>query len=135
MSKKKKKKNNKRNGFTMIEVLAVVTILGIISVIGIVAVNGLIKKGNENYYVTQKKELINATKSYLQKNQGLYPREGDLLPTSISLRTLQDNNYMGEFVDSNKKPCDPDNTKVEVTFVEKGKFSYKAILSCPNYSD
>ena len=133
MSKKKRKKNNKRNGFTMIEVLAVVTILGIISVIGIVAVNGLVKKGNENYYVTQKKELINATKSYLQKNQGLYPREGET--TSISLGTLQDNNYMGEFVDSAKQPCNRTDTKVEVTFVEKGKFSYKAILSCPNYSD
>ena len=119
MSKKKRKKNNKRNGFTMIEVLAVVTILGIISVIGIVAVNGLIKKGNENYYVTQKKELINATKSYLQKNQGLYPREGET--TSISLGTLQDNNYIGEFVDNAKQPCDRTNTVVEVSFVEKGQ--------------
>ena len=134
MSKKKRKRNNKRNGFTMVEVLAVVTILGIISVIGIVAVNGLIKKGNENYYVTQKKELINATKSYLQKNQGLYPREGEP-PTRISLGTLQDNNYMGEFVDNAKQPCNPTDTMVEVSFVEKGQFSYKAILKCPNYSD
>ena len=133
MSKKRKKKN-KKNGFTMVEVLAVVTILGIISVIGIVAVNGLIKKGNENYYVTQKKELITAAKSYLQKNQALYPRKaGDV--TSVTLKILQDNNYMGEFVDSNKQDCDANLTRVEVAFVEKGKFSYKAILSCPNYSD
>ena len=133
MSKKKRKKNNKRNGFTMIEVLAVVTILGIISVIGIVAVNGMIKKGSQNYYITQKKELINATKSYLQKNQGFYPREGETV--DITLRTLQDNNYIGEFVDSNKKNCNPDTTKVMVGFVEKGKFSYTAILHCPNYND
>lgn len=133
MSKKRKKKN-KKNGFTMIEVLAVVTILGIISVIGIVAVNGLIKKGNENYYVTQKKELITAAKSYLQKNQALYPRKAGAV-TSVTLKILQDNNYMGEFVDSNKQDCDANLTRVEVAFVEKGKFSYKAILKCPNYSD
>ena len=133
MSKKRKKKN-KNNGFTMVEVLAVVSIFGIISVIGIVAVNGLIKKGNENYYETQKKELITAAKSYLQKNQALYPRTSGE-KKEITLGTLQNNNYIGEFVDSNKKPCDTNGTKVEVTFVEKGKFSYKAILSCPNYSD
>ena len=134
MSKKRKKKN-KKNGFTMVEVLAVVTILGIISVIAIVAVNGMIKKGNENYYVTQKKELVNAAKAYLQKNQALYPREKSNQPVRISLGTLQDNNYIGEFVDNAKQPCDPTNTVVEVSFVEKGQFSYKAILKCPNYSD
>ena len=133
MSKKRKKKN-KKNGFTMVEVLAVVTILGIISVIGIVAVNGMIKKGSQNYYITQKKELINATKSYLQKNQALYPRASDE-KKEITLRTLQNNNYIGEFVDSNKKNCNPDTTKVMVGFVEKGKFSYTAILHCPNYND
>ena len=135
MSKsKKRKKKNKKNGFTMVEVLAVVTILGIISVIGIVAVNGMIKKGNENYYETQKKELITAAKSYLQKNQALYPRkEGDT--RQVTLKVLQDNNYIGEFVDNNKQDCNPNTTMVEVKFVEKGKFSYKAILKCPNYSD
>ena len=135
MSKsKKRKKKNKKNGFTMVEVLAVVTILGIISVIAIVAVNGMIKKGNENYYETQKKELITAAKSYLQKNQALYPRKSNQ-PVRISLGTLQDNNYIGEFVDNAKQPCDPTNTVVEVSFVEKGQFSYKAILHCPNYND
>lgn len=130
----KRNKKNKKNGFTMIEVLAVVTILGIVSVIGVVAVNSMIKKGNENYYETQKKELIVAAKSYLQKNQGLYPREGEP-PISVYLEELQSSNYIGEFVDSNKQECYANQTRVEVAFVEKGKFSYKAILSCPNYSD
>ena len=135
MGKNKKRiKKTKQNGFTMVEVLAVVTILGIISVIAIVAVNGMIKKGNENYYETQKKELITAAKSYLQKNQALYPRKaGDV--SHITLKVLQENNYIGDFVDNNKQDCYPDQTMVEVAFVEKGQFSYKAILSCPNYSD
>lgn len=134
MSNRKRKKKKNKNGFTMIEILAVVTILGIISVIGVVAVSGMIKKGNENYYESQKKELITATKSYLQKNQALYPRKsGDV--TTVTLGKLQENNYIGEFVDSNKAACDKNDTKVEVAFVEKGKFTYKAILKCPNYSD
>ena len=133
MNKKRKKKKNK-NGFTMIEVLAVVTILGIVSVIGVVAVSSMIKKGNESYYESQKKELITAAKTYLQKNQALYPRTAGE-KVDVTLGTLQDNNYIGEFIDSNKKACDQNNTKVEVTFVEKGQFTYKAVLSCPNYSD
>lgn len=134
MNNRKRKKKKNKNGFTMIEVLAVVTILGIVSVIGVVAVSSMIKKGNENYYESQKKELITAAKSYLQKNQALYPRNA-ADTTIVKLGTLQDNNYIGEFVDSNKQDCDTDGTRVEVKFVEKGKFTYQAFLDCPNYSD
>ena len=57
-----------KKGFTLVELLAVVTILGIILVAAVPAVNRWIGRGKTESLESQKKTLVMATESYAQSN-------------------------------------------------------------------
>ena len=47
-----------KKGFTMVELLAVVTILGVLAIVAIPSTKYLIERGKENYYVAQKNQNL-----------------------------------------------------------------------------
>ncbi len=128
----KMKKINK-NGFTLIEILAVIVIMGILSGLGIVSVRAILNKANEKYYESQKKSMLMATKSYVQDNRNSLPKSiGET--KIIYLYNLQKKKYIGEVLDRHNNSCSSDKTEddsyVKITKTSKTEYSYYVYLAC-----
>ncbi|MBQ6539162.1 MAG: prepilin-type N-terminal cleavage/methylation domain-containing protein [Bacilli bacterium] len=132
-------KNNK--GFTMIELLGAVVILGILMLVAIPAVSSFIKNGKEKYYITQRKNLENAAKTYMKNNKVILRNVGDV--QDIPMNELVSNKYISIIKDAEKKDCigekETDSDSQAYTFVrvkkEKDGVSYTTHLWCPNIKD
>ena len=85
----------KDNGFTLVELLAVVTILGIILVAAVPAVNRWIGKSKTESLESQKKTLVMASESYAQSNSKYLPKNvGESV--DIPIKNLKKSNYLKE---------------------------------------
>lgn len=123
-------KNTK--GFTMVELLAAIVILGILSIIALTSITKILDKTKEEYYKTTEKDLIIAAQSYVQDHRNHLPKKiGN--KNKITLRTLKDNKYLTEVKDYNKKPCNLDESYVQIFQYSKNSYSYLSYLKCPNY--
>lgn len=126
-------KKDKNQGFSMIELLAVVVILGILSTVTIVSVRYLREKAKTNHYHSLSTNLISATQNFVNDNPSQLPRsigQG----SKIQLKALITNKYIKELKDFNKELCDPEQSFVDVYKYAKDKYSYKVTLFCPNYN-
>ncbi len=79
----------KKNGFTLIEVIGILVLLILILSITFPVVSNTIKNSKQKLYNDQIEFIKDATKNYLLDLNG--PK-----PSSVSLQTLTDNNYMDE---------------------------------------
>lgn len=95
--------NIKNNGFTLVELLAVLLILGI--VLGIVATNvfGILEESKNESYDTQIEMLKQSTKEYVSDNKRKLFKERDTI--CVSIYDLYKNKYITEI------PEDPRNGK------------------------
>ena len=124
----------KKNGFTLVEVIATVTILGILSVIGIVSVTGIIDRGKEEHYDALEENTALAAESYVQVNRDKLPKNiGE--KTKIPAKVLVEDNYIEPLKDYQDKQCDLDNSYVQIYKYSKTGYSYITYLKCPNYSN
>ncbi len=120
--------NNK--GFTLIEVLTAVVILSIFGTITITSMTNVLKRGKDDYYISQENMILMAAKEYYSDHKGELPLiEED--KTEITLEKLQNTNYINTVKDSKGKVCD-NNSKVIVTRLKNGKYKYTVKLSCTN---
>ncbi len=132
-------KNNK--GYTMIELLATITILGIIMTIAIPSVMIFVNRGKEAFYDNQKKNLVQAAKSYISSTNSKPAKVGDYV--DLSMNFLVSNKYIDVLRDSNKKKCygseDDNGVEGDYTFVRvtrlSDKLKYEPHLFCPGYQD
>ena len=125
-------RKNKTKGFSLVEILAAIVILGLLSTIAIVSVNYILRKAEQEYYKSQKDEIILAAKSYTQDNRNSLPKRVGMR-TEIKLSTLQDKKYIGKVVDRHKNECNATETKVQVFKYDKTHYSYSVTLVCPSY--
>lgn len=127
---------NNRKGFTMVELLAVITILGLLAGIGVVSIQRANDKARVNFYNSQRSTLTNGATSYLADHKEAYPQYVGQT-NSITLKELQRGKYIGEFTDQSKDPgsCNKDNTKVVVLRTDINKFKYYSVLNCNSMVD
>ena len=125
-------RKNKTKGFSLVEILAAIVILGLLSTIAIVSVNYILGKAEQEYYKSQKDEIILAAKSYTQDNRNSLPKRMGMR-TEIKLSTLQAKKYIGKVVDRHKNECDANETIVQVFKYDKTHYSYSVTLVCPSY--
>lgn len=125
-------RKNKTKGFSLVEILAAIVILGLLSTIAIVSVNYILRKAEQEYYKSQKDEIILAAKSYTQDNRNSLPKRVGMR-TEIKLSTLQAKKYIGKVVDRHKNECDAEETIVQVFKYDKTHYSYSVTLVCPSY--
>ena len=123
-----------KKGFTMVELLAVVTILGVLAIVAVPSTKYLIDRGKANYYVAQKNQIELAAKEYLKDNPQLLPGEIGGKST-IYLKDLIAHKYISNVKNQNKKNCDKNETVVTVTRISKTKYNYVVTLVCPDYKD
>jgi len=58
----------KKNGFTLVELLATITILAILAVVSVVAIESTLKKTGDKSTIIQKESIISAAKAYVADN-------------------------------------------------------------------
>lgn len=126
------KKKRIKNGFTMVELLAVIVILGILAIISITAVQGIIAKAKERYYKSQEENMVMAAQSYLKNNNTQQPKVSGQTRT-IKLNTLYSSKYIDKVVDYKKETCDGAESYVKA-FKYEDDIYYTAYLKCPNYT-
>ena len=120
---------NKR-GFTMVELLATIVIIGILGTVGIVGVTKSIKSAKDRYYVAQNKLFISAAQTYFTDNKSRLPMKSGT-NKKVTLKTLNDENYIEKIVDYNKKEYNKDSF-VTVTKLGLNMYSYEGNLILSN---
>lgn len=123
------KKNNK--GFTLVELLAVITILAVLSLVAIAGVTRLVSKSKKEQRTQQEKTVSMAAESYMQANSVLLPKAiGET--TRIPIKNLQDSNYLkDEVLDASGASC-MENSYVVVYKETATKYVYVTHLYCGN---
>ena len=129
------KKNNK--GFTMIELLAVITLMGILMVVAVPAVMKYVTKGRNTSMDTMLKSSYEAAENYIMDNNILInAASGD---KEIPIKTLVDQQYLEALVDpiGTEDRCDQDgSSKVLVKYDDTTagdlvSYRYEVSIVCP----
>ena len=128
------KKSNK--GFTMVELLAVVTIMGILAVIAVPAVARHISKSRQTSLDTMLKSSYEAAENYMMQNDVLlHSGDPDYV---IQIKDLVDKNYLEPLIDpaGNSSRCDTNsNSKVTVSYDSTTggivSYKFKVKIVCP----
>ena len=120
---------NKKNGFTLVELLAVIIIIGILLLIAIPSVSRYLAKGKNEYYNSLENDILLAGRDYLNDYRTLLPKEiGNV--TVISLNELLGNKYIDPVQDDKGNNCD---ARVTVKKTSKNQYEYYSCLICDNY--
>jgi len=120
----------KKNGFTLIELMAVVTILVVLSLIIVPIVDKNVKKSKEKMYDVQIDNMRIAGQIYYSDNILLKPIEGDY--SFVKLAFLIENNYIEADV-KNPKTGEPFSEDIYIQlFNDSGQYKYSV---CPLEDD
>ncbi|MBQ8132245.1 MAG: type II secretion system protein [Bacilli bacterium] len=125
------KKIRRRNGFTMVELLAVILILGIVTALSVVSIQEVLRRARSRYYTSQEENLTAAGRNYMEKNQQYLPKVTGQ-KTSISADELIKNKYISSLVDYSKQNCHASNSYVQVIKNDNGYY-YDSYLECDTY--
>ncbi|MEG0995103.1 MAG: type II secretion system protein [Bacilli bacterium] len=128
------KKINKK-GFTLIELMAVITILGILLLIAVPSVSKYLTQSQESAYHDLEKTIENASKNYLIDNQDLIPLPNET--KKVELANLINGNYLYEIKDpqNDGKFC---SGYASIKRIDNGSsmnfnLKYEACLKCRKY--
>lgn len=84
------KKINKKNGFTLIELIVTVTIIAVLTVIGVVSYTGTNKKSRDSRRMTDLENIRIALELYRQDVGNSYPNDGiDSLKNALEPKYMQ----------------------------------------------
>ena len=115
------KKVNNNKGFTMVELLAVITVLGILSTVAIVAVSRYIYQARDDSYDSMLSAAYEATQTYVME-KGLDNKLLSGAVLSVNINQLIENDLM-------EKPINPQTHNADCTGTVKFKLKKTADLS------
>ena len=105
----------KKNGFTLIEILGVITLLALLSVIVLMVVDNSLKNSKETLSQAQLDNIKSAASMWRTDNIEMIPEDGYY---SLTLGQLIDLGYIGEVIDPNTKNSFSRNLIVKVNVDE-----------------
>ena len=122
----------KKNGFTLVELLAVIIILGAITTVFVPNTIKLLKENNLKIYKIKESELIRAAKDNANYDKNFSSPTEMELEKYITMTQLVDGGYMNSILDtSSGKEC---RAFVKVTLNDISGYNYEACLLCDEYS-
>lgn len=122
----------KKDGFTLVELMAIIIVLGIIAMITVPVVNSTIKKSKQKAYEVQVSVIIEAAQKWGVKNVDKLPDENEMI--NVKLSELISGNYI-ENVKSGKLINPIDNTEmngcVAIRYsIEYNQYEYAYYPNC-----
>ena len=112
-------------GFTLIELMGVITILAILSVITVVGVDKLLLNGKEDLYKNQIDIIELSTKNYLTDYPNLRPNDNESIV--ITLQELVDKGYIDSNI-NNPKTNEPFDLTTQIKITKNSNnFEYKVM--------
>lgn len=104
----------KKNGFTLPEVLGVITVLALLALLIAPIITKVIKDNKQRLYNIQIKEIEKAAKDYALKNTDVLPEDGS--STIITLEEIKKGGYIQKDVRNPiTKELFSDELKIEIT--------------------
>ncbi len=126
-----------KNGFTLIELICVITILGLIALIAVPTVNTMIQNSKKEAYEEQITTIEKTAKTYMSKNSLELPSDDEVV--CVSIETMQKAGLLSKEDIENplyKKGSDVSDEKNE-TFTggvnvswNGNKYLYEYVTSC-----
>lgn len=88
-----------KKGFTMVELLGIITILGVLLIMTVPSLTATLKRSTQKEYDSFIDNLLIATETYIESNRSLYPSlDKPSGRAIISIQTLIDNNLIEKTV-------------------------------------
>ena len=112
-----------KKGFTLVEMLAVITLLGLLALVIIPASEAIIKNSKNDSYNIQIQNIKNAMKNYASSNAFNMPTaNGDYV--ELTLGDLKREGFLEkEFINPKNEKCFSDNIVLRITRV-KNNYEY-----------
>ena len=115
----------KKNGFTLTEVLGVLTVLALLALLITPVISKTIKNNKQKSYNDQIKIIEKADKDYTIKNTDVLPEEGTI--TYITLGEIKRSGVLQEEVrNPMTKELFPDDLQIKISF-ENNQYVYEVI--------
>lgn len=121
---------NRKNAFTLTELLAVIVIIGVIATIAIPAYNRYTKSTEKRYYENLEGSVKSSTEEYMQENSYLLPKKTGVY-SKIQGKELIKSGIMEKITDTNEEDCEEVN--VYVQNLGDGNYNYDVCLKCGSY--
>ena len=118
----------KNKGFTLVELLGVITSLSILIGFVMTKASNTISKANREYY--KERLFVLSAKDYFQDYRSKLPKETNET-SEVFLATLEDELYIDQILDVNKNLCSSLESKVIATKQSDSTYQYQAYLVCP----
>ena len=84
-----------KNGFTLVELIVVISILAIIALISVPVVNNVITDSKEKAYMEQENSIVNAAKTYMTTHSSELPKDDEGMYI-ISVKKLKEEGLLKE---------------------------------------
>ncbi len=124
----------KKNGFTLIELMAVIIILAVILIMAIPEVNFIIRSNKEEVFIDNARLMAKAADSYFTLYLGKRPQEVDATAI-VTLEELVSEDIMDMITDPlhNNVVCDDQQSYVIIRYEGNRKYNYYVTLNCNGY--
>lgn len=114
----------KNKGFTLIEVLAVITILALLGSIIIPIINKDVSNSREILYEQQINNIETAARQYGARHMGILPKKESDPALEITLQTLIDEGFISsQVINPETKKAFSKNTEIRI-YYRAGKLNY-----------
>lgn len=125
-----------KNGFTLIEMLAVITILGIATLVLAPSVLNMLKKAEDNKYENYLDDLYMAAESYVQMHIEDIPELSNPGGTyTVSVKVLRDEKFVKQnLINPKTKQNTLDTDGIKITVEEDLKYTYIFVSDVENNS-
>lgn len=117
--------NSNNGGFTLAELLGVITLLAILAIIVIPAIEKTLKEGKDDLYISQIKSIESSAKMWGTDHLDSLPNKDESI--TIILQTLQQDGYIAEDIE-NPKTEEPFDPNLQIRITNHGNYyTYKVI--------